>query len=147
MNPYDRNSKYHLDVDDFGYLNILPQNIKDFLKAFYTGVSIAQGSTDCLNQYGHATSTAVIVTMYSECCDRCGWHSLFRPVEPLNEHGYQYCKRHLIRRQYDTVFTWRPNNKISLEDAFNNFLNMNPRLMNKKGFDLEPVKTLHISVD
>lgn len=114
-----------------------PNIIQDFLKMFSKGcnIRINVNYTDALNGYGvRERIDVVIYVLVNECVrEECGYHSLYNDEST--------CKRCLIKSEYQPIFGWNSESKLSLEQSFIEFLKLkssefNYELKNKIGLML-----------
>ena len=101
----------------------IPSNIKDYLSKYLSAVEMSVSTTDGLNGYGTIYQLNVTVSRHAECCDKCGYHSLFRK-ERYYETPLQH--RHRWHSEWAVVFAYRHDEKLSIQDAFDQFLKANP---------------------
>lgn len=116
----------------------LPENIQRFVCGHNANVQVNINATDCINGYGTRITVYVVVSMYAEKCTRCDYHSLFN-YDPKNDcHKKRYGSRHNYERKYEDVFTWLSDAGVSLEKAFDLYLEKN----SNENYDITP---LHFS--
>lgn len=111
----------------------IPDNIAEYAGGHNCNLSININSTDGVNGYGIIEHFTVHISLHNRICGNCGYNELFRP--DLWDHTKCVRHRYGIER-YDDVFVWSERSELSLEEAFDSWLQAQPRSPD------EPVKVM-----
>lgn len=129
------------EMDEWGLRSIanLPQNMIDYFHSYNANLQININHTDALNGYGSFLHSNIVLMRLGRKCDRplCDYHSLFCPNE--DDTSKHFCGHHRYVPIYEVVFSYEVGSEKTLEEAFQEFLDMQGR----KYYD--PVKPLIIT--
>lgn len=95
----------------------LPDNMAVYVGEYYSNIQLNVCNTDAENGYGYRITKDLRIMRPYEKCTRCGYHSLWNPDDSESR-----CRRHTLTRGWDTVFSYEFGSPITLEDAFQQFL-------------------------
>lgn len=103
----------------------IPENIAQYIESHNrTKLSININHADGDSGYVHMIWHTVALGIATRTCNRCGYDPLWNP----NAENSQ-CIRHVYNKwRYDDVFVWSSEqNKLSLKDAFDGWLLLQPK--------------------
>lgn len=99
----------------------LPENMLEFMKSRYINLQLNICKTDVEKGYGTRITKTLSLFLPYERCNNCQYHSLYNWDD--SETG---CRarggRHTLKKGWDQVFMWNPDDGVDLETSFQNFL-------------------------
>lgn len=95
----------------------LPDNMAIYAGTYYSNIQLNICNTDAINGYGHYITKDLQIMRPYKKCTRCGYHSLWNPDDSESQ-----CMRHTLVSGWDTVFSYKFGCKMSMEHAFQIFL-------------------------
>jgi hypothetical protein len=128
--------KYHFGQDDYGWLSFIPENIREFLVRFQqrAKIEIEQVAVASPGR-GALPISAFRILLEDEYCPTCNWSSRSYRIP------HDKCCMHFTQYHFIPLFIYIPNNEMSLEDAFDDWLKRrNPDLINEKPDERVPVE-------
>ena len=103
----------------------IPDNIAEYVGTHYANLQANICNTDVEGGYGQRITKSIHLFLYYEKCNNCEYHSLWNPDD--SETG---CRarggRHTLKRGWEQVFVWSTDSGLSLESAFQKWLDLQP---------------------
>lgn len=101
----------------------IPENVADYIKTHDgTNLEISINAAFADYGYAHILHKAIIISKLTRTCHWCGYDPLWNPDDSESK-----CQRHTYDNwRYDPVFAWYPNAGIGLEEAFDDWLSIQP---------------------